>query len=50
MQKLTGKMKIVVLNCNIFEPGYLACCSITVIQNSYSDISNPFGGKSVSEF
>ena len=50
VHKLTGKMKIVVLNCNIFEHGYLACCSIKVIQNSYSDFSNPFGGKRVSEF
>ena len=44
------KYEIVVFKYNIFEHGYLAYFSMKVIQNSYSDFSNPSGGKRVSEF
>ena len=49
-KKWTGKMKIMVFKCNIFEHGYLIYFSMKVTQISYSDSSNPFGGKRVSKF
>ena len=49
-KKWAGKMKIMVFKCNIFEHGYLIYFSMKVTQISYSDSSNPFGGKRVSNF
>ena len=42
-------MKSMVFKYNIFEHGYLAYFLLKVTQNSYSDSSNPSGGKRVSE-